>query len=191
MMKIDVTMNKEEIDKFISELPGIIRNVAEETAKDTMKGAKKYYVDLVDKELRRIGHKHYQKESITKLNVEEPKRTLGGATDFVLSQKSRAGFMMEVDKKSVGGAVINGQHWLVKGMKGTAGERVNRYLEAIHKSAVMIDDNTITGKDPLKPLQKTFNEFVVPKYMKSIEKDMHDEIEKRLQNKIMPKNLME
>jgi len=170
---ISITVNKRQFDHLIRNIPPVIRTVAENTAKEVLERAKDYYTDLVNEALE---HGHYEEDSIKKLTTESEVSTTG-ASQFFLKQASRAGYMMEVSKKSPGGfKTASGKHVIFKGMN----PRVDKYLEAIGKDSIVVDANKITGVSPLKPMERTFTEFVVPEYQKKIKTEMVEGIKKHL-----------
>jgi len=187
MINETIVVNRKEYDKFIQILPGIIKKSAEDAARETINGSLKYYKKSVLQGLKeKTRHKVHtpSEESISRLRVEEK---IGTKSTFKLIQPARAGIMMEVPKKSVGGKTMkDGNQWLLKGMN----PRIDKYLNAIGKEAIIISNNQLTGRDPWKPMKRTYDEYVVKEIGNKLEKEVYYAIVSRLSQKINPKEIM-
>jgi len=169
---ITATIDKEQFDHFIRRLPEIAKAVAVRTAKDITEGARLYYIDTIKSEMKNNGRDFFQKESIKKVTTDEEFATDGKVT-YILQQTSRAGYMMEVDKANVGGVKLpSGKRALFRGMKGAIGTRADAYLDAIGADFITLSNDSITGIHPLKPMEITFEDYVIPEYQKEVKSRM-------------------
>lgn len=163
MTQLKLYTNEKELNNLLATLPGTILTAISNHASDTMEKSKPVYIEFINKEIAKNDAKHYRNASTKRVKVVH-NITPTGEDQHVLKQTSRAGIMMELQKKNPGGAKINGHHILIKGMNN----RVDAYLRSIKKNSVVIDGNTITGVKPPEPMKQTFEEFTVPFFTKFV-----------------------
>lgn len=170
-----VVVDRKEFDKFMDELPIVLQLSVEQSAREVISGAKKEYEKIVEKNLTN-GHTK-NKESIASLKTEE---SIGkSSSSFVLTQPSRAGRMMEFDKKDTGGFKAGNDRLLFRGMNN----RVTKYLNAINfpQGEVMkLSDSKISGTHPFKPMRQTFDNYVIPEIQKQAYKNLFENVSKKL-----------